>query len=334
MKPSSSLLAIKTLFVTLLVACTSFGQTSNRIIDLSKVNLSNKTNGIKSETRQGPGSGGGGNTCALMLKQNAIELIEIIGTYPPFQTDGIGEIIIANIKAAQFIPGENLQIDGKDVEAVNYPTKKIIEVEQTFCDKVSTFSTDSLGITLHEYLGLAGLADEEYQVSGPFISAIYTAQREENNSSGVSFLDHQVNNLRTKFKKSTPLNDDQAGVKTFNLSCTYFGESAGKYVKETFKIQRSSDQNVLMQASTPDVVSVKTQNTSAGLMVSLPAKNSTSTSLMVLRQLAPEVFIAEWSILGNTLLDTIRLRTGAYPVPSISVVASQAMGYSLCLPNP
>lgn len=331
MKPTQSLLVLKTFLVTFFVACTSFGQSANRIIDLSKVDLSNKTKTIQSETRQGPGSGGGGNTCALMLKQNAIELIERIQSYPPFQTNGIADLLISNIKAAQFLPGDKLQIAGKDVEAINYPTKKIIEIEQGFCDKVVTFSTASLGITLHEYLGLAGLADEEYQVSGPFISSIYVAARNKN-SGRASFLDNQVNNLRDKFDKSTPVIDNDAEVKAFNLSCTYFGEVEKEYVKDTFRIQRSPEQHVLMQTSSHEAISLKNENTITGLMISVPSKNSTSTSFMILRQYAPEIFIAEWNLRGNTMLDSLRLEKGAYPVPSRALSGSQATGYSLCLP--
>lgn len=332
MKPTQSVLVLKTFLVTFFVACTSFGQSANRIIDLSKVNLSNKTKSIQAETRQGPGSGGGGNTCALMLKQNAIELIERIQAYPPFQTNGVADLLIANIKAAQFLPGDNLQIAGKDVEALNYPTKKIIVIEQGFCDKVITFSTASLGITLHEYLGLAGFADEEYQISGPFVNSIYATERDKT-FDRAGFLDERVNNLRAKFEKGTPVSDEGERVKTFNLSCTYFGETDGKSVTQLLLLQRSTDKEVLMQTPAKEAIRLLTQNTSSGLMATLPVKDLTSTSLLTLRQLGPEIFIAERSIVGNTLLDMVRLRKGPYPVPSTSVVGSQAMGYALCVPK-
>jgi hypothetical protein len=332
MKPSQSVLVFKTFLVTFFVACTSFGQSSNRLIDLSKVKLTNKTSTIKSETRQGPGSGGGGNTCALMLKQNAIELIERVQAYPPFQSDNIAEILKANIQAAQFFPGDHLEIAGKDVEAINYPTKKIIVIEQSFCDKVITFSTASLGITLHEYLGLAGIADESYQISGPFVNSIYTAERNRR-SAGPSFLDNQVNNLRAKFENSRSVTDYDVGTMNFNLSCTYFGEAEGKPVQKTFALHRSPDQGVFLKNAAQEAISLKAENSLGEIIVSLPSKKSENTTFLTLRQLAPEIFIAEWSILGNTLIDSINLRKGPYPVASSSIVASQAMGYSLCLPQ-
>ena len=329
MKPSQSVLVLKTLLVTFFVACSSFGQSANRIIDLSKVRLSNKTGAIKNETRQGPGSGGGGNTCALMLKQNAIALIEKIKTYPPFQKDGIADLLIANISAAQFYPGDNLQIDGKDVEAINYPTKKIIEVEQGFCDKVSTFSAASFGITLHEYLGLAGLADENYQVSGPFVDNLYTLAIE--NTAEAKYTDPLLNNLRIKFGLSTPVVDED-GTKIFNLSCTYFSEVEGKSVQQTLTLQRASAKKVLMQTE-HEAVSLKAELGPAGLMITLPEQDPTSYSFMVLREVGIGTFIAEWSITGKTLPYTMRLRNNEYPVPSTSVIASQAMGYSVCSPR-
>ena len=330
MKPSQSVLVFKTLLVTFFVACTSFGQSSNRIIDLSKVRLSNKTSAIQAETRQGPGSGGGGNSCALMLKQNAIELIERVKAYPPFQKDGIADLLLANIPAAQFIPGENLEIAGKDVEAINYPTKKIIQIEHGFCDKISTFSIDSLGIALHEYLGLAGLDDDGYSVSSPFVDSIYIVERNKTSTSPY-FADHQINNLRTKFEKSDLLTDDELKMKKINLSCTYYGETGGNNVQQTFTLQGSPDQHLTMQTAR-ETITLKVEKTLGGLMMS-PSKNSTSTSFVVLRQLTPKIFIAESSILGNSELDAVRLRTGPYLVPSTSVAGAQATGYSLCLPK-
>ena len=332
MKPTQSVLVLKTFLVTFFVACTSFGQSANRIIDLSKVDLSNKTKTIQSETRQGPGSGGGGNTCALMLKQNAIELIERIQAYPPFQSNGIADLLISNIKAAQFLPGDKLQIAGKDVEAINYPTKKIIEIEQGFCDKVITFSTASLGITLHEYLGLAGLADDEYQISGPFINSIYIAER-NNRGTGASFLDPQVNNLQNKFTNSSSITDYDPETMNLNLSCTFFGEAEGKDIKNNFVLQRPSNQGFLIQTMVNQVFPLKSENSLREIIVSLPQKKSENTTFLVLRRFAPNVYIIELSILGNTLLDSISLRTGHYPVSSTSIVGAQAMGYSLCLPR-
>lgn len=331
MKPTQSVLVLKTFLVTFFVACTSFGQSANRIIDLSKVNLSNQTKKIQSETRQGPGSGGGGNTCALMLKQNAIELIERIQAYPPFQTNGIADLLISNIKAAHFLPGDKLQIAGKDVEAINYPTKKIIEIEEGFCDKVITFSTASLGITLHEYLGLAGLADDEYQISGPFISSIYIAER-RSNITGKSFSDPQVNSLQYKFIHSRSITDYDPETMNLELSCTYFGEADGKYLKNTFVLQRPSNQGFLMQTKEQEVFALKAENSLGEIILSLPSKKSENTTFLVLRRLAPKIYIAETSILGNTISDTVRLRTGPYPIPSTSIVGAHAMGYSLCLP--
>ncbi|WP_413287637.1 hypothetical protein [Bdellovibrio sp. HCB337] len=375
MKPNASYPRIATAFLTFFVVCQSFGQglaaRSNAlpsvnsfekglgklkqatelsdalIIDFTKVDLNNlQENSIKVEKREGPSSGGGGNTCALMLKQNAIELLARIKDYPLFQKDSVAAILESKIKAAKFQAGENLYIEGRDiyfkgrtihidakkVEAINYPDKNTIVIEQSFCDNVSTLSIASLGTTLHEYLGLALLDDTKYQISGPFVKSIYQAEYAKK-SKNASFSDIQVNNLRMKFQNSKPVVVDDIEIKTFDSTCTYFGEIEGKSISQKFSLQRSSEQNMLMEHDTLGSLNLKMLQYMVGIYITLPSENSTSSSYMILREYAPGIYIGEWNIVGNELVDTLRLEKGNYPVASTSVGGSLSTGYSVCSPK-
>jgi len=152
------------------------------IIDFKKIDLSSGLSPkLKTEIRQGPGSGGGGNSCALMIKENTRMLIDKLSIYSPLQEEKSSLVqLLRNIKSAKFVLGSDLMVDGKKVEAINYPEAKTIVIEQSFCDQMNSISLRSMGILLHEYLGLTLIDDTGFEVSGDLILKLNASTPREN----------------------------------------------------------------------------------------------------------------------------------------------------------
>ncbi|MFN3453844.1 MAG: hypothetical protein ACK41T_02715 [Pseudobdellovibrio sp.] len=65
-------------------------------------------------------------------------------------------------------------IDGKEVEAINYPDQKLILLNRTLWRTRRTSSETLARYTfvLHEYLGIMRIDDSQYKISGPIISLL------------------------------------------------------------------------------------------------------------------------------------------------------------------
>lgn len=368
MKPNASYLSPTVAILTLFVCCQSFGQAAvlvptlpvgpvkkleaprterapdlknSLLIDFSKIDFNRVNIDIKSEIRQGPGSGGGGNSCALMLKQNTVEILSKIKLYPLFQQDGVGEILEQTIKSAQFYIGKDLYINGKKVEAINYPVDKAIYVEQAFCDKISVLSAASIGLTLHEYLGLAGFDDTQYQISGDFVATYY--QQETAGKVGKAYFNTSpMNSLRAKFQTGKPIVNEHADslFRRFSSRCEYFSEIDGRSFNQPLGILLPSIDTVsiyldkvkmkLPVASGTTVASAYL--TPAGMIANLPSEDPMQAAFLVLREYQGSL-IGEWSIAGKNHAETFRISRSSYPVFAVALRGTLVTGYSVCAPS-
>jgi hypothetical protein len=313
------------------------------IIDLSKFKF-DKTglDNIESEIRQGPSSGGGGNSCALMLKKNTTEILEMIQYYPPFQRDSVGEVLVKKIKEAQFHMGENLHIHGKKVEAINYPIKNKIVIEQSFCDMITNVTPASIGITLHEYLGLAGFDDSNYHVSDNFVSTLYLQQIGKK-AGAVEFKNPVLNKLREKFRTSSKNIRGNLEADKFSTTCTYYSENDDIPVFQAFIFTKTSatsaeivfmdQKNGLLDLDSKKTVTLTHSTQAFGIIAALPLSNERSTSYLVLRQSPYGGIVGEWTVSGNTSKENEYIKL-INPVPSLSMPGAFATAYSLCSQSP
>lgn len=348
--------------LTLIGACKSFGQVDfqpeitnidtskikiekpievpkDLIIDLNKIDLKNlKVESIKSEIRMGPGSGGGGSSCALMLRQHSVEILEQIKYYQPFQQDGIAEVLAKNIQATQFYMGTDLHINGKKVEAINYPVKKIIVVEQAFCDRLTTVTPASLGLLLHEFLGESGYDDTEFQISSDFVTSL--SQGFENNKVGVAgFSSIHMNRMRAMFKAGTV---PQGKLGSLGSRCTYFSEWDGRPLSRPLSIFPMSEGSIGISFIDSSTNHLKDRNTVIAhirsnelnrIVAELPATDPNTVSYLVMREDAKGALIAEWVIIGKSPKETLRLSKSTYPVASLGMRGALVVGYSVCAPK-
>jgi hypothetical protein len=121
----------------------------------------------------GPRTGGGGNSCALAITQNTTTLMELLSQsmyleiFPGFMDP---EKVISTMKKTRFYIKENLVKDGQVKDAMNFPSQGIIYVSPKFCaTELIEVSGRSMSLLLHEYLGLTGINDRNYEVSGKFL---------------------------------------------------------------------------------------------------------------------------------------------------------------------
>lgn len=362
MKPNRSYLHFASSFLTLFVACQSFGQAevaptilkidaskikiekpldlnNKLLIDFNKIDLTKtKVESIQAEIRQGPGSGGGGSSCALMLRQHTLEILEQIKYYRPFQQDDVGTMLEANIKVAKFYMGTDLHIDGKKVEAINYPLQKVIEIEQSFCDKLTTVTPASVGLLMHEYLGLSRFDDTTFQISGDFIKTVY--KNSSINKVGFSgFSSVHINALRAAFQKGKSLFDVNKMAR--GTQCLYFSEKDERVISKEFRIKLLSEQSVAIEfidpkTDQPDARGTIILNASTrmyGVIVELPSGNLTYSSFLILREGEDGNLVGEWAVASDTVKETLMLSRSLFPVAALGIRGTLAAGYSVCAPG-
>lgn len=136
------------------------------LLDMNKI-LGNE----KEMNVEGPRTGGGGNSCGLAVTQNTRQLMTLLKSADelPLSEDDRARLTKAIIHA-RFYLGERLILNGETKDAINYPDTGEIVLSQKFCQfEMIEVSGRSMGLLLHEYLGLARVDDKKYQVSGQFM---------------------------------------------------------------------------------------------------------------------------------------------------------------------
>lgn len=120
---------------------------------------------------QGPRTGGGGNSCALAIAKNTQTLekqLEAFGS-DIMTYDSLPKLATA-IAEASFFVSKSLIKDGQSKDAMNFPHENKIVLTEHFCRyEMTEVSARAMSLLLHEYLGLAGIDDRQYQISGRFL---------------------------------------------------------------------------------------------------------------------------------------------------------------------
>lgn len=83
------------------------------------------------------------------------------------------------IETAKVSSQDTLLLDGKSVDAINYPKEKRIEVNRERWLKAAGAKRASL--VLHEYLGLMEIQDDNYAISGSYASAFASPEEKPKN---------------------------------------------------------------------------------------------------------------------------------------------------------
>lgn len=211
---------------------------------------------IKFEKREGPGSGGGGNSCALMIKENTRDLLKKLSEYAPLRSEEVYfKKLLSSIRQAKFLLGENLYIEGKKVQAINYPDLNTIVVEPSFCEQMETISLKSMGILLHEYLGLARIDDTEFQISGDLIQKLNTVGNNTKNGQNLK-LDKsasvdQCPSIDGKFVVTSEINQigkkDNSPFSSLFLTILHFFYDSYEADKSTYSISLNKNKLIINQ---------------------------------------------------------------------------------------
>ncbi len=121
----------------------------------------------------GVGNGGDGNAAEFILTaKTAMELMKKIS---PSNLQGINiDAFSGAILNTEVHSKDQLILDGHEVDAINYPKKKLIEVSRSRWSTLrgETETISRFNLVLHEYLFIMGLNDSQYRISQKLISAI------------------------------------------------------------------------------------------------------------------------------------------------------------------
>ncbi|WP_413293089.1 hypothetical protein ACLSU7_17010 [Bdellovibrio sp. HCB185ZH] len=149
---------------------------------------------------EGPRTGGGGNSCALAITQNTTTLMELLSEsmYQSIFPGSDSSKVISTMKKTRFYLKEALIKDGQAKDAMNYPFDGVIYVSPKFCaSELVEVSGRSMSLLLHEYLGLAGINDRNYEVSGKFLE-IYVNGKSKDAQTKVWLKNEFKKDLRGK----------------------------------------------------------------------------------------------------------------------------------------
>ncbi len=110
--------------------------------------------------------GNGGDAVALEFIQMAnivLKEIEIDAykLFPEFTTRDLREAIVST----KVVSKQKTILLGVEKDAINYPSKKLIEVSRSRWSRDSKLSYTTLSLVFHEYLGIMRINDEDFSVS-------------------------------------------------------------------------------------------------------------------------------------------------------------------------
>jgi hypothetical protein len=134
-------------------------------------------------SKDGPGSGGGGNSCALSISQNKIRLFSILENSNILDESDVKalKIKLASTQYFQIKDRKKMKLNGEQKDAINYPAQNRIDLSAHFCKtELADVSTRSMSLLFHEFLGLIKKDDKQYQISGELLSYLSNASVSEN----------------------------------------------------------------------------------------------------------------------------------------------------------
>lgn len=193
--------------------------------------------------KEGPRTGGGGNSCSLVIVKNTEALQKYM---EQFNVEGMTgeniEALKAAIDRAQFFTTGTLIHEGQRKDAMNFPDEDRIVLTNKFCRyEMTEVSGRAMSLLLHEYLGLARVDDRQYQISGRFLEtySLMLAKRTEIQyylqEEARKDLDGKSSCFKgAVLKKSKKMEDDYGGRYSADVDITVAeaGETVYRYVSK------------------------------------------------------------------------------------------------------
>lgn len=123
--------------------------------------------------RDGTEGGNGGDSFALEFSSYGKFISDTMDRYPEI-TEQFPEINISAFKAALKITkvestSDRLILDGREVDAINYPARSYIRLNRLRWLDTKQSATAAASLALHEYLGILRINDSDYSISTRFI---------------------------------------------------------------------------------------------------------------------------------------------------------------------
>lgn len=138
---------------------------------------------IKMKLVEGGVNGGGGLECALRAKAIAKVLSDSVDSLQSLNQAKVNLVQLKEtLKVVNYLPGFDLQVDGKKVDAINFPQLNVVILEQNADRCLQIFGDLEAGTALlaHEALGILGIDDTEYQISKNIIIELKNWKAKQN----------------------------------------------------------------------------------------------------------------------------------------------------------
>jgi len=117
---------------------------------------------------EGGESSGGGDSIAAEFTNTAYSSLRLLKQNP---LEGVEFLKIQEaIRTTVVRTKDKLVLGGKEVEAINYPKKGLIELSRSLWEKSRENLRSKVVLVFHEYLAMAGYDDSKYQLSHKLFS--------------------------------------------------------------------------------------------------------------------------------------------------------------------
>ena len=159
-------------------------------------------------------SGGGGDGYAIQFVQVARMIQTALGVSADSAVDAAAlkrAILETKVESTD----QNLELDGKNKDAINYPAEKRITMSRSRWGSLS--GTQKRTLVLHEYLGILRIDDSNYQISARIISSPIMSVN-DCVADEARFKAEQTNSFT---KAGYPLCKGWGGDETITLNGTY-----------------------------------------------------------------------------------------------------------------
>lgn len=111
--------------------------------------------------------GNGGDSVAIEFVKTAQKVVALLKTQKMSRelVDAVAQIEL-HVGTTYVTSIRVLQLNGKDVDAINYPSENKITVSQIVWYFIKQQEiTSRIALVFHKYLGVSGISDKEYQIS-------------------------------------------------------------------------------------------------------------------------------------------------------------------------
>lgn len=125
----------------------------------------------------GPGSGGGGNICAMGITKITKDIISDALSQSSL-TEPQKVALKSAIQNAVFIQTKHVpMVRGERKNAVNFPDRNLIVLDDEACAIIGQGESSGINLLMHEYLGLAGIDDRDFRASTFFTDEVLRTAR-------------------------------------------------------------------------------------------------------------------------------------------------------------